>query len=445
MKPEEALANAGTKTLDLSTNATQKEFFLDTQKFQCYSGGFGSGKTSVACQKGVVLSGTIPNNLGMVCRRTYPDLRDTTREVFISLVPPDWIKYWREAENALTLKNNSLVLFRHFENGKIRVGANLGWFLIDQSEESEKEVFLALQGRLRRAVPRLYGMMTMNPNGKDWQHKMFVEKGHPDYKMYQSSSYDNKANLPDGYIETMLDTYPQDWIDRFVLGKWTSMSGLIFHEFDRKKHMVRPFPIPKEWPKVRGMDWGVDALTTCAHIAVSPEGKRYVYLTYGEREKIPAEHAKAIIEQSKPHLPYRATVLDSSAFHRESDLKSVADQLSQAGLRPLFPATRDLLARIWYMKNLLKTDQIFFFDGATEPLIEEIEAWKWGAPRAGKEVPARGNDHYLDSLGYGLYWLYRKMLYSAKENEQPGRERQDGKLSVTAKYETADAVSGLPA
>lgn len=445
MKPEEALADAGSVKLDLSKNPTQKQFFLDTVKFQCYSGGFGSGKTTIACAKGMVLSGSIPQNLGMVCRRTYPDLRDTTRKVFIELIPPDWIRYWREAENALTLKNGSLVLFRHFDNGKIRVGANLGWFIIDQAEEAEKDVFLALQGRLRRPVPRLYGMITMNPNGKDWQHKMFLEKAHPDYRMYLSSSYDNKANLPDGYIETMLDTYPQDWVDRFVLGKWTSMAGLIFHEFDRKKHVIRPFPVPKEWPKVRGMDWGVDALTTCVHIAVAPDGKRYVYRTYGDNEKIPQEHAKAILDQSQPYSPYRATVIDSSAFHRDKDLKSVADQLSANGLRPLYPATRDLLARIWYVKNLLKNDQLFFFEGQTNPLLDEIEAWKWGAPRSGREVPARGNDHYLDGMGYGLYWLYRKMLYSSGKMDEPGRERDDGRLSIASKADACDAVTGLPA
>lgn len=448
MKPEEALADAGSIKLDLSKNKTQRDFFMDTRPYLCYSGGFGSGKTTICCAKGMLLSAMIPNNMGVVVRQTYPDLRDTTRKVFIELVPPDWIKYWREAENALTLKNGSLVLFRHFENDRIKVGANLGWFFIDQAEEANKEIFLGLQGRLRRYVPRRYGMLAMNPNGKDWQYKMFCEDAKPDYGFYCSTTYDNQANLPDGYIQTMLENYPQDWIDRFVYGKWSSMSGLIFHEFDRRRHVIKPFQIPRDWPKGRGMDWGVDSLTTCTHVAVGPDGRRYVYATYGNKEMTPEEHAKLIISQSRPFGAYRATVLDSSAFHREKDLKSVADQFVQAGLKPIMPATRDLLARIWYVKNMLKNDQLFFFDGVCNPLLDELEAWKWGAPRAGREVPARGNDHYLDGLGYILYWLYRKMLYSPREEAARAggrRYAENARLMVPSNTSSqADAVTGLP-
>ena len=101
----------------------------------------------------------------------------------------------------------------------------------------------------------------------------------------------------------------------------------------------------------------------------------------------------------------------------------------------------------WHVKNLLKTGQLFFFDGVCEPLIEEMEAWKWGAPRAGREIPARGDDHYLDAKGYALYWLYRKMLSSAPGDAAPvtAARRQSGTLSVAQRSEEADVVTGLPA
>lgn len=446
MRTEDALVDAGTRVLDLGRNPTQRAFFLDTTKHLCYSGGFGSGKTSVCCLKGLTLSSGIANNMGVVCRRSYPDLRDSTRKSFIELTPPDWIKYWREAENAMTLKNGSVILFRYFDNGKVKVGPNLGWFFLDQAEEASKEVFLALLGRLRRFVPRLCAMLAMNPNGRDWQHKMFVENSKPDFKMYESTSFDNKDNLPPGYIETMMAEYPKEWVERFVFGKWTAMSGLIFHEFDRRRHVVDPFTIPRDWYKARGLDWGVDALTTCAYIAVAPDGTRYVFDCYGDREKTAAEHAKAILKQGARHAPYRVSVLDDSAFHRDKDLKSVADEYSKAGLT-VQRGTKDLLASVMHVKQLLKDGKLLFFRGENvEPALAEMEAWKWGPRRNGHEIPANGSDHYIDSIRYVCYLLHRRGLYRAPGGAVEGvGERVGGKLTIGQRAEACDSVTGLPA
>ncbi len=240
MRPEDVIDQAGYVTVDLSRNEKQKSFLLDPRRFLLYSGGFGSGKTTICNLRGLVFSSLVPNNLGVVLRQTYRDLHETTRENFLSICPSDWIKSWRESEDALVLKNNSTILFRYFENKKIKVGGNWGWFFIDQAEEADKEIFLACKGRLRRMLrveggyAPTYGMMAMNPNGRDWQYKTFVENQQTDYGCYESSSHENRDNLPGDYIESMLASYPQEWIDRFVMGKWTTMSGLILHEFDRQ-------------------------------------------------------------------------------------------------------------------------------------------------------------------------------------------------------------------
>ena len=448
MKPDDVLETAGYAQLDFSKNLKQRKFLLDPRPYLLYSGGFGSGKTTVCNLKGVIISGLMPNNLGVVCRETYPALRETTRENFFSVCPSDWIKNWKESENALQLKNNSTILFRHFENNKIKVGANLGWFFVDQAEEATKEIFMALQGRLRRKeVPRHYGMLAMNPNGKDWQYKMFVEGDSDDYGSYQSSSYDNKDNLPQDYIKNMRANYPADWVARFIDGTWNTMSGLIFHEFNHDRHMVDPFPIPKNWIKGRGLDWGVDAPATCVHVAISPEGMRYVFAEYGDREKTPEEHARAILRQSTLFNPYRASVMDDSAFNRGNDLKSVADKYGAKGLI-LQRATRDVSASILHLKQLFKTDKIKLFRGMTPQLIGELESWKWGSPKLGKEIPARGNDHWLDALRYILYWFDRKIFATGDLglDSLTNKYRRDtgARLNVSQPKEACDPVTGLP-
>lgn len=438
----DTLQDLGTKVLDLSDNPKQQEFLACTKRYQLFSGGFGSGKTSIACLKGVVLSRIFPNNLGVVLRRTYPDLRDTTRKVFLELVPRDSVRGWKESENCLTLKNGSQILFRHFDNTEIKVGANIGWFFIDQAEEAEEQIFKGLMGRLRRPVPRQIGMMAMNPNGEDWQYKLFLKNENPKFQAFHSTTYDNKRHLPPDYIADLVENYSQDWVDRFVLGKWNKMSGLIYHEFAENQHMVDPFDIPTHWVKGRGNDWGVDAPATCSFVTRSPGGIYYVFDEYGDREKTPEEHADAILAKSKSYGPFRASILDASAFAKGSDLKSVADKYTAKKYHCL-PATKDLLASILTVKQLLKTGRLFFFRGQTEETVTEVKSWKWGARKIGKEMPARGNDHYIDGMRYVIHWMEKKMLYSPSEVAANYRERESGFLSSVPKA-TCDPVTGLP-
>ena len=450
--------------LDVSRNPTQRAFLECEKKYQLFKGGFGSGKTTACCAKVMLLSLQIPGNVGVVCRETYPDLRDTTRRAFFELLPgyddaigPESspvVKQWLSAENRLVLRNGSEILFRYFDKGTIKVGANLGWFFIDQAEEATEDIFRALVGRLRRTVPKLYGLMAMNPNGEDWQHRLFVkDKGlvEKDFAYFESSSYENKANLPENYIEDMERLYSADWIDRFVHGKWTRMSGLIYHEFDDNVHMTDPFEIPNSWVKFRGNDWGIDAPSTCAFWAVKPGPVPifYKFDEYEDREKTAEEHADAILLQSRPYGTFRASILDQSAFNKGSDLKSVADKYKAKGYQCL-PATKDQMASILTVKHLLKSKRLFYFRGKTERTVEEMKAWKWAAKQQGKEVPARGNDHHLDSDRYALHWAWKKLFYGDgrpedKGDRAGGRYHEAGKLSKVNMADICDPVTGLPA
>lgn len=452
----------GTKDIDFSKNAIQRAAFACTSRYQLYSGGFGSGKTSVWSRKALALSQLIPNNFGAVLRQTYPDLRDTTRKAFLSLVKPEEVRYWKESENALTLQpSNSVVVFRHFENGVVKLGSDLGWFFLDQAEEADEPIFTGLMGRLRRNVTARYGMLAMNPNGHGWQHRRFVKDNRPksgpmcacgrhpvsDFSYFESSSYDNVANLPPGYIEDMVKNYPPEWIERFVMGHWNQMSGLIYHEFDEDVHVVDPFEIPANWIKIRGNDWGVDAPTTCAFWAISPDGKFYKFDEYEDRQKTPEEHADAILLQSRKYGAFRASILDQSAFNKGSDLKSVADKYRAKNYHCL-PATKDLMASILTVKHLLKTRRIFFFRGKTGKTIEEKKSWKWGAKTAGKEIPARGSDHHLDSDRYAVHWAWRKMFYAETDDAATAassRKYEGAHLTKHSDVPDCDPVTGLPA
>lgn len=219
----------------------QIEFGTANEQYVGLFGGVGNGKTSAACYKIIELSVQNPKNLCLVGRLTYPELRDSTREVFMTclsqLYPPEAYKF-NKAENSVTFWNDSVVIFRHLDDQGALLGPNLGAFYLDQAEEIDEDAFLTLQSRLRRpGIKQLKGLITGNPRGHNWVYYKFgmdqangstnhVHNG--DYRMITAPTHANADNLPQNYIEQMLKSYSREWFDRYVLGGWDVFEGQIF-------------------------------------------------------------------------------------------------------------------------------------------------------------------------------------------------------------------------
>ena len=225
----------------LTPNLHQQRFLDAKEQYVGLFGGVGNGKTLVACMKIIELSTAQKNNLCLVGRLTYPELRDSTREVFLStlkmFIKPNHYTFNR-AENTVTFVNGSQVIFRHLDEPANILSMNLGAFYIDQAEEIDEEVFLTLQSRLRRDKIRvLQGFVTGNPRGMNWLYYKFgLDKAngakdwkHGDYyRMITAPTHANANNLPENYIEQMRQSYSKEWYDRYVLGAWDVFEGQIF-------------------------------------------------------------------------------------------------------------------------------------------------------------------------------------------------------------------------
>lgn len=225
----------------ISLNKHQRAFVDAKEQYVGLFGGVGNGKTFIACLKIIELATQYPENLCLVGRLTYPELRDSTREVFLSalskIYPPEAYKF-NKADNSLKFWNGSVVIFRHLDEPANILSMNLGAFYIDQAEEVDEEVFLTLQSRLRRQnIKELKGLITGNPKGFNWVYYKFgmdqaegaTEWAHNNnYKMITAPTIANSANLPVNYIEQLQQSYSPEWFQRYVMGSWESFDGQIF-------------------------------------------------------------------------------------------------------------------------------------------------------------------------------------------------------------------------
>lgn len=144
---------------DWNVQPAQRDFLLSTATYSCLSGGFGTGKTTVLCEKAALLSLAIPGNLGYLGRLDGKSLKQTTMVVLADMLPKGSFQKNDQA-GLLSFKpeyGGSKIVYGDFKDLGDLKNHPLGWFGIDQMEEVPEEVWNFLTGRLRRRTPILEG------------------------------------------------------------------------------------------------------------------------------------------------------------------------------------------------------------------------------------------------------------------------------------------------
>jgi hypothetical protein len=165
-----------------------------------------------------------PGNEGIIGRKDYKDLLNTTYKTFKEICPPDFIKREVKAPtHVIELINGSTIHFMGLKDPQGLGSYNLGWFFIDEAEEVEEQIFTRLIGRLSRAdVNRPVGWLTTNPPNEDhWIYKTFEvqNKTNPEYFTIHASTYEMRDVLAEGYIES-LQTLPPSWQKKYLEGHY---------------------------------------------------------------------------------------------------------------------------------------------------------------------------------------------------------------------------------
>lgn len=412
----------------------QRDFHGSAAKFRAFGGGFGNGKTSAGCVEALMLALEYPGSLGLIMRKTRPELRATTQRTFFeggggdpgsgdyTGIPQELIRKFNKTDNELKLINGSTIYFWPLDDATKLTNINLGWFLIDQAEEIPEEMFQMLIGRLRQRHAPRKGMVLFNPSGHDWIWRRWVHLEYPDHKLIHAKTTDN-PNLPPDYIETLL-AYPEAWRKRFMEGSFDVFTGQIWPDFEYETHTVQPFPIPQWFEKIETIDHGRRNPTAVLWLAFDDLGNCFVIDEHYEAGQLVGHHAKAILkkrEQAWGTPNY--TVIDASAASQDPNTgRSVIDEYWDYGISTI-PSDRHVIARINRVAEWLRPDPLHPHPvtGETRPegwprlyifrncpnLIEHVPQYRWKPQPPTQqtdplEKPLERDDHDVDSLGYGL-------------------------------------------
>lgn len=204
--------------LKITPKPFQEKFLNSQARYPAFISGWGCGKTLFAILRGMILTKEIPNNLGLIVRKEFTDLKDSTIN--------DFERYTNRKvgmDKDVSFNNGSKIMFRHGDELDVLKNINLGWFFIEQAEEFETDgQFQFLRGRLRRDVPFHSGFIIGNTAGHNWIWRLWKSNPQPGHELIEATTFDNADNLPADFVkdlENLKQESPHHY-NRYVLNSW---------------------------------------------------------------------------------------------------------------------------------------------------------------------------------------------------------------------------------
>ena len=415
---------------------TQERFHLNKKKFRLFRGGYGSGKTLAGNHEALRLSLQYPGNFGLIARQTYQQLEDSTmRTFFEQACPPQLIRFYNKQSKHLYLFNGSEIIFRSLDNPEKFKSDEFGFFYIDEASECTEEAFKFLMGRLRRnSMPSeaLCGFMTSNPvNVTHWLYKYFVVDSREDFEEFHAPTYENKANLPENYIESLEKNYPANWAKKYLNGDWGFTEGgqPVFTNFREDQH-VKDLKYITEMPVYVGIDFGFRR--PAAVFTQIDDKDRWVILKEFMPENITVhEFAKRIIEIENKDFPLasRFVHFGDPACNQTSDKsEKTSAEIMRDYQISVFSRKTSPITRIEIIQKRLHTlsedTPSLLINRECKSLTDAFAGgYHYDDKRPDEPVKDGFYDHLVDALGYACV-----NLFSAKDAELLKRDSQPGRL-----------------
>jgi len=408
-----------------SLNEPQCDFLELPHKYRAYVAGYGSGKSWVGSAALCIHSLQFPGVDAGYFAPTYAQIRDIFYPT-IEAVAEDFgltAEVLTAAKEVRIFRNNrrrNTIICRSMDQPAGIVGFKIGHAMVDELDvmplEKARTAWRKIIARMRYNVPGLRNGIdvTTTPEGFKFVYQQWVAavRDNPElgkmYGMVQASTYDNEANLPDDYIESLRQSYPPQLIDAYLNGKFVNLtSGAVYPNFDRRLNHTDATAAPGEALHV-GLDFNV--LNMTAVISVIRDDWP---VTVAELTKVrdTPEMAKLLNERyvSAGHAvtvyPDASGQNTSSKNASESDLSILKQNGLRISVNGTNPAVRDRVNAVNAL--ILNADGERRWKINTDACPVTTEAIEQQAyDRNGAPDKSTGHDHPPDAVGYFLQKRY---------------------------------------
>ena len=320
--------------LDLKVTKKQKQFIDARENEVLFGGAAGGGKSYGQIVDALLFALKYPGSKQLILRRTFSELDKSLIRTSLSIYPKELYSF-NSSSHTGRFKNGSCIDFGYCanENDVYQYqSAEYDCIRFDELTHFTKMQYVYLISRVRGAnsFPKQIKSST-NPGGvgHSWVKERFVDPA-PSGESFVGEGGMTRVFLPsllsdnaflnkcDPSYRQRLEALPEKEKKALLYGDWNIFEGQYFTEFSTSKHVCEPFEIPPSWRRYRTIDYGLDRLAVL-WIALSPDGRVYLYREYCESGLPISMAAKAITDRSPSSEDIYATLAPPDLFSRTQE------------------------------------------------------------------------------------------------------------------------------
>lgn len=383
----------------------QVQLVNSTARFPAMVAGFGAGKTQALMMRTLSLIFGDGQDIAYYLP-SYPLVRTIAYPRFSEMFESLGIECTVNKSEHTIQVNGKTIIFRTMDNPDSIVGYEVGDSMVDELDTLPMDKarnawnkIIARNRQKKRAGINTVAVGT-TPEGFRFVYDRWSKNHTESYELIRASTYSNQKNLPDGYIESLRETYPANLLQAYLEGEFVNLtSGVVYPNYDRVLSNTDAVAKDHE-PLHIGMDFNVNNMAAAIH--VMRDGKGYVV-----DEIIGAADTPSVIAIIRERYPSNSVIVypDASGAATSSTNASLSDikMLKNAGFSINAPRKngriRDRVSAV--NKSLCdpKGVRVYYVNAERCPNIAlglEQQAYDTnGAPDK-----SGGFDHMNDATGY---------------------------------------------
>lgn len=227
-----------------------------------------------------------------------------------------------------------------------------------------------------------------------WFYLEWIQKARQKNAYYLHFTMEDNPSLSPRMKKRYEQLYSGAFYQRFILGKWSAQSGLVYPMFSADEHVVKELPDSFE-QYVVSCDYGITNPTSFGLWGKS-DGRWYRIDEYYYDSKITKmrktdEEYYDALEGLIGDRNVTAVVVDPSA-------SSFIERIRRRNRFSVFPAKNDVIPGINRVSEALRRKEIFFSERCADS-IREFSLYCWDETGRGDCVK-KENDHAMDDIRY---------------------------------------------
>ena len=388
----------------VSLHKGQTQVYLSTARFKVVGAGRRWGKTKLAITMLIKKSAKprqkvwyIAPSYRMANMIIWDDLKES--------VPKRWIKKINETKMQIRLRNGSIIECKGADDPDSLRGVGLNYVVLDEFQDMKEDVWKKVL-RPTLAKDRGHAMFIGTPKGFANLYDVYKLGQNPKNRIWQSWQFktsDSPFIPAEEIAAARADLDPKAFRQEFE-ASFESMSGRVYHAFDRKTH-VQDVEFDPDLPIWIGKDFNIDPMT-CVFMQFDKKTGLLkifdeIYMNNSNTEEVCDEIERRYWEYMQQIVVYPDPAGGNKSHARgESSL----DIMREKGMRKIkfrrkHPFVRDRVAAVNRQFCDANGRVSIYIDPSCEKLIESLEQtmYKEGTSDIDKAADV---EHITDALGY---------------------------------------------